>query len=124
MDELFPQIDIIQAARGQRGVRSLLASLVSLLRWNFMNPLRLFQRRARDSSHPQAHMTWVQTSVGRTVTRASLFLKKQLWVWPVMAIVILSIVAIVVRSAIESTMKANLRSQLQTLLTAETAMLK
>jgi hypothetical protein len=93
-----------------------------------MNPLRLLQqasRRAsrRGSSHQKAHMTWAQTSVGRKVTRTGLFLKKQLWVWPVVAIVILSLLGFFVRGAIETTMKSNLRSQLTALLEAETAML-
>ena len=69
-------------------------------------------------------MTWAQTSVGRTVTRTGLFLKKQLWIWPIIAVVILSVVGLWVRHAIESTMKENLRSELQTLLAAETAMLE
>ena len=69
-------------------------------------------------------MTWAQTSVGRTVTRTGLFLKKQLWIWPIIAFVILSIVGFSVHIAIESTMKSNLRSELQTLLAVETAMLE
>ena len=69
-------------------------------------------------------MTWAQSSIGRTVTRTGLFLKKQLWAWPIIAVVILSIVGFTVHRSIESTMKANLRSQLQTLLTTETAMLQ
>ncbi len=69
-------------------------------------------------------MTWAHTSVGQTVTRTGLFLKKQLWVWPVLAVVILSAVGFYVRGAIESTMKSNLRSQLTTLLATETAMLE
>jgi len=91
-----------------------------------VNPLRLFRRRgsARGATHPQAHMTWASTSMGRSVTRTGILLKKNLWVWPVIAVVILSIIGVFVRSAIESTMKENLRSQLQVLLTAETAMLE
>ncbi|MCA9221303.1 MAG: serine/threonine protein kinase [Planctomycetales bacterium] len=90
-----------------------------------MNPWQLIRRTVgrRSAANPQAHMTWAHTSVGRTVTRTGVFLKKQLWVWPIIAVVILSVIGLFVRSAIESTMKANLRSQLQTLLTAEAAML-
>ena len=69
-------------------------------------------------------MTWASQSVSHTMTRAGIFLKKRLWVWPIIAVLVLSAVGFGVRSAIESTMKSNLRSQLQTLLNVETAMLK
>lgn len=90
-----------------------------------MNPLNLFRKSKRkSSSHVQAHMTWGSRSLSHTATRAGLFLKKQLWVWPILAVIVLSIIGFSVRSAIESTMKANLQSELQTLLNVETAMLK
>ena len=91
-----------------------------------MNPLRLFRRgrRGRDSAHPQAHMTWASTNLGRSMTRTGVLLKKNIWIWPIIAIVILSIIGFTVRSAIESTMKENVASQLQTLLNAEAAMLE
>ncbi len=69
-------------------------------------------------------MTFRHTSVGRSLSRTALLLKKNLWFWPVIAIVLLSIIGVTVRRAIETTMKENLRSQLQTLLNAETAMLR
>lgn len=86
--------------------------------------MNFFNRfRKNESAAPQAHMTWAKTSVGRTFTRTGLFLKKQLWIWPVIAVVILSTVGILLRHAIENTMRENLKSELQTLLTAETSML-
>jgi serine/threonine protein kinase len=51
-------------------------------------------------------------------------LKKQIWLWPIIATVLLAILAFGVRHAIESTMQENLRSELQTLLDVETAMLE
>jgi hypothetical protein len=89
-----------------------------------MNPLKFFRKSRSARNQPQAHMTWASTSIGRSVTRTGMFLKKQLWVWPIIAIVILSIVGFAVRSAIESTMKANLRSGLSTLLEVEKSMLE
>jgi len=62
--------------------------------------------------------------MSQSMTRAGVFLKKQLWVWPIIAVVLLSVVGFGVRGAIESTMKSNLSSQLQTLLNVETAMLE
>jgi serine/threonine protein kinase len=53
-----------------------------------------------------------------------LLLKKQLWIWPIIAVVLLAIVGVGIRIAIERTIKSNLQSQLQTLLTIERAMLE
>ena len=39
------------------------------------------------------------------MTRTGLFLKRQLWIWPIIAVVVLSAVGFLVRGAIESTMK-------------------
>ncbi|MBX9791439.1 MAG: serine/threonine protein kinase [Pirellulales bacterium] len=82
-------------------------------------------RQSRDASvHAQAHMTFGQTSVGRTVTRTALLLKKQLWIWPIVALVLLGSIGWVSRLAIHRTMNANLGSELQTLLGVERAMLE
>lgn len=69
-------------------------------------------------------MTWATRSFGRGVSRTGIFLKKQIWLWPIIATVVLSLLAFAVHRAIELTMKASLRSQLQTLLDVETAMLE
>lgn len=68
-------------------------------------------------------MTWASMSIGRNVTRTGLFLKKQIWIWPVIATILLSIIAVTIRRAIEATMTENLQSQLQTLLDVDSAML-
>ena len=57
------------------------------------------------------------------MSRASLFMRKQLWVWPIVAVLLLSVIGFTVQRAIETTMKENLSSQLQTLLNTEVAML-
>ena len=69
-------------------------------------------------------MTLAKTSFGQTVSRTGQFLRQRIWLWPVVAVLILSFVGYFVRSAIESTMKENLQSQLQTLLNVEVAMLE
>ena len=51
-------------------------------------------------------------------------LKKQLWIWPIVAVVLLAIVGYAVSSLIHRTMEGNLRSELQTLLTVEQSMLE
>ncbi len=76
----------------------------------------------QESYHPR--MTWASKSLASAASRTSLFLKKQIWVWPVVAIALLGILGYVVNSSIAATMKTNLRSQLQTLLLVETEMLQ
>jgi serine/threonine protein kinase len=88
------------------------------------NWLSRLLRLSRGPSPAQAHITFGATSVGRSISRTGLLLKKQLWIWPIIAIVLLAIVGIGIRVAIERTMKASLRSQLQTLLGVERSMVE
>src|SRR3954469_17039475 len=81
-------------------------------------------RPARRAADLQAHMTFGQTSVGRSISRAGLILKKQLWIWPIIAVVLLAVIGFGIRIAIERTMKASLSSQLQTLLNVECSMVE
>lgn len=69
-------------------------------------------------------MTFAQGTMSRTVSRTALVLKKQLWIWPLLAVVVLSIIGYGIRTAIEHTMQSTLKSQLQTLLNVEVAMLE
>jgi len=84
---------------------------------------RLFASGVQLASH-QAHLTFSSSRAGRTLSRAGTFLKRRLWIWPIIAVVLLSLVGFFVRRAIETTMKANLTAGLQTLLNVETAMLE
>ena len=88
---------------------------------NLFNWLRSVKRNDRPAA---AHMTWAHTSVGRSISRTGVFLKKQIWIWPILAVVLLTILGLGVRHAIETTMENGLRSELQTLLDIETAMLE
>jgi hypothetical protein len=89
-----------------------------------MNFFSRFRKSTSGSRHPAPHMTWATSSVGRTVSRTALLLKRQIWIWPIIAVVLLSAIGWGVRHAIETTMKDGLRSELQTLLDIETAMLE
>jgi serine/threonine protein kinase len=84
---------------------------------------KLQPTRQRDGQG-QAHMTFGQTSVGRSITRTGLFLKKQLWIWPIVAVVLLAAIGYGIRVAIERTMQGSLASELQTLLNIERSMLE
>ncbi len=86
--------------------------------WQWLRPDRSKLDRA------QAHMTFGQASVGRTVARTRMFLRKQLWVWPIIAVFLLSIAGYVVSDAVDRTMKNSLQSELTTLLSVERAMLE
>lgn len=86
--------------------------------------VHLFRSSAQANSPRQAHMTFGQTSIGRTVSRTGLFLKKQLWIWPIIAVLVLAVIGYAMKSAIESTIQDSLRSQLQTLLSVERSMLE
>ena len=69
-------------------------------------------------------MTWASRSIAHTMSQTRLFLKRQLWTWPIIALALLSAIGFGVHRAIESTMKENLRSSLQTLLSVEREMLE
>ncbi|MEX2170139.1 MAG: serine/threonine protein kinase [Pirellulales bacterium] len=89
-----------------------------------MNPLDFFRRSKNSNRHPAPHMTWATSSVGRSITRTGVFLRKQIWIWPILAVLLLSVIGFVVRRAIETTIKDGLRSEVQTLLSVEAAMLE
>jgi hypothetical protein len=69
-------------------------------------------------------MTWAHTSVGRTISRTGAVLKRELWIWPILAVLLLSLIGYFVRSSIEATMREGLESQLQTIVDLEAAMLE
>jgi eukaryotic-like serine/threonine-protein kinase len=58
------------------------------------------------------------------MSRTGLLLKKQLWIWPIVAVILLSVIGYAVSRSIHQTMENTLRSQLQTLLTVERSMLE
>ena len=62
-------------------------------------------QRSNLASAAQAHITFGATSVGRTITRTSLLLKRQLWIWPILAVVLLAAIGYGIRTAIERTMR-------------------
>jgi serine/threonine protein kinase len=87
--------------------------------------LRNLLQRSRSVGAPQqAHMTFAHTSIGSSLSRTRLLLKKQLWVWPIIAVVILATVGYAVSGLIQRTMEDSLRSELSTLLSVERSMLE
>ena len=90
--------------------------------WNWLNLLA----RSRSSSEGpgRAHLTFGQTSIGRTVSRTGLVLKKQLWIWPIIAFLVLATVGYFIKTSIQRTMEDNLANQLTTIRDIERAMLE
>jgi len=68
-------------------------------------------------------MTWASRSVASSLGATQRFLKRQIWAWPIIAVVLISLLHIGMTRAIESTMKANLASDLESLRDVDTAML-
>jgi eukaryotic-like serine/threonine-protein kinase len=91
-----------------------------------MNLLDWLKRKSRSGNEPAtaARMTWAKASVNRSLSRTGMFLKRQLWIFPILAIVVLGMMGLGLRISIERTMKANLRSQLETVRDIEAAMLE
>ena len=69
-------------------------------------------------------MTWASRSMTLTVTRTRVFLKKQIWIWPIVAVILLSTIGYFVQSAIESTIKGNVHDGLLSIVNIETEMLE
>ncbi len=90
--------------------------------------MNLFKRQRASSNgvgeHPDVHITWARSSVGRSISRTGLFLKRQIWLWPIIAIVLLSAIGLVVRETIETTMRQGVQSQLQSVVDLDAAMLE
>lgn len=92
-----------------------------------MKLLSPFEQSSADQSRSgdaHARIAWAKKSVGRSIRSTRLFLRKNLWAWPIVAVIGISVVGLSIHSAIESTMRNNLQSQLETLLDVEVAMLR
>lgn len=85
---------------------------------------RRLQREPRTAGQPQAHLTFGASLTGRSLARTRLLLKKQLWIWPIIAVILLASIGYGIRVAIERTMQRSLVSELETLLHVERSMLE
>lgn len=92
--------------------------------WSWLNLSFTKLRKRSGADGVQAHMTFGQSSLGRGLTRTRLVLQKQLWIWPIVAIVLLSGIGYGISRSIQQTMEATLRSELETLRDVERSMLE
>lgn len=90
--------------------------------WNRLARLFGRTRGARDPF--QAHMTFGHATLSRSMSRAGLLLKRQLWIWPIIAVVLLAIIGYTINRSIQQTMEESLRSELSTLLNVERSMVQ
>src|SRR4051794_21124541 len=90
-----------------------------------LNLFTPFFRRFKAAGAPALGRTPLRDAAsGRSVSHTGLLLKKQLWIWPIIAVVLLAGIGYGVNAAIERTMKASLQSQLATLLNVQRSMLE
>ncbi|MDZ4659449.1 MAG: serine/threonine protein kinase [Bythopirellula sp.] len=89
-----------------------------------LNPFSWLSNSLDGGNQRAPHMTFATSNVGRTISRTKLFLRKQIWIWPIIAVMLLSLIGLMVRSAIETTMRESLESQLGTILHLQTSMLE
>ena len=90
------------------------------LMWNWIYQWWKEGRSERDARG--AHMTFAKTSMGNRIQRTGIILRRQLWLWPILAVFLLSLIGYLITRSIRLTMESNLQSQLTTLLDVEKAM--
>jgi hypothetical protein len=59
-------------------------------------------------------MTWASKSLNTAVSRTGVFLRKQIWIWPIVATILLGTIGLFVNQSISRAMRANMQSQLET----------
>lgn len=79
--------------------------------------------RSSARSRRQMHLTMARSAVSRTGASTVHFFRQRIYLFPILAIVLLAGIGLLVRSAIERTIKANLSSQLETMRDVEASML-
>ena len=102
---------------------SLVVAIVTMetdLMWNWIYQWWKEGRSERDARG--AHMTFAKTSMGNRIQRTGIILRRQLWLWPILAVFLLSLIGYLITRSIRLTMESNLQSQLTTLLDVEKAM--
>lgn len=72
----------------------------------------------------KAHMTFARTSMGNRIKQTSLILRRQIWIWPIIAVILLTLIGYTITRRIQLTMEGNLEAQLNTLLSVERAMVE
>lgn len=91
----------------------------------FWNPVKQWWNKVRGGDpHAKAHMTFARTSLGNRLHHTGMMLRRQFWIWPIIAVLFLSLIGYWITSSIQSTMESNLKAQLSALLNVERAMVE
>ncbi len=75
----------------------------------------------RSSRSASSRLSKASGVLSRTMRTTALLFRRQLWVWPLLALVLMIVLGVWVRRAIERPLKENLRNELTTVLEAENA---
>ena len=59
----------------------------------------------------KAHMTFARTSMGNRIKQTSVILRRQLWIWPIIAVLLLTLIGYTITRRIQLTMEGNLEAQ-------------
>jgi serine/threonine protein kinase len=97
-----------------------IVTIETYLMWNWIYQWWKEGRSGRDARG--AHMTFAKTTMGNRIQRTGVILRRQLWLWPILAVFLLSLIGYLITRSIRLTMESNLQSQLTTLLDVEKAM--
>ncbi len=77
--------------------------------------------KASGTSKSQSRVRAASSVLSRSARTTAMLFRKQLWVWPIIALVLMTVLGVWMRRAIERPLKENLRDQLTTILQAENA---
>ncbi|MGL4514659.1 MAG: serine/threonine protein kinase [Lacipirellulaceae bacterium] len=72
----------------------------------------------------RAKLTWASHTVARSLSKTGAWVRQRAWIWPILAVLVLSTLAYLLQGAIERTIKTALASELETLRDLEAEMLQ
>ncbi|XZE18475.1 serine/threonine protein kinase [Pirellulaceae bacterium SH449] len=84
----------------------------------------LFQASRLKDDPSRANVTFGQTSFSNTFKTTGMFLKRQIWIWPIVVFVVLATMGYFLNRSIKHSIEAGLSAELTTLLQIERSMLE
>jgi eukaryotic-like serine/threonine-protein kinase len=90
--------------------------------WQWFSTWLKQQQSKKNKKH--AHMTFGRTSLGNRIQRTGVLVRQRLWIWPIVAFLLLAAGGYWIMSSIQSTMESGLRSELTTVLKLQSALVE
>ncbi|MBL8816687.1 MAG: serine/threonine protein kinase [Planctomyces sp.] len=84
----------------------------------------MFSQNKKPESRAAAHLTFGSGQFSRTISRSSVLFRRRIWIWPTVAVLLLSVIGSAVRNSIAHSTAETLQSQLRTVLDMEVAMVR